>query len=643
MLIDTVDRIKKLLFGTIEPKFNFVKEAKSYMAAFPLIAQSLVDQSGKKIQLRQYNGGLGCTDGKTIYITPTPMPKNASDVKSFLLFMSLKMGLIHHEIGHVNHTDFTVKRTKDEFQNHIEGIVEDIRQELLHMAKFPASRKYLDALELAMIELGYTQDLPDDAAPINVFTAWLYYKLRCEYSGQQFFQSYLDSTQVVFEQTFGKAIRPRLELLVAQVPGLKSTQEASDLAEEIRTLVVHELKAQQKQAQQQQKKQQQQQQQQKDQQQGQGQGDDSQPEQGNASDDDSDDSTPSPQPPQGQVQASPDASNAPQQTTADDDTSQDQSGQGAGGQQDQQDAQDPMQQTLQNLKDMLDGKDADQAKGDKDALIKKALEDLAQDLVKHGADVLEEDYEPIKAADSVVTTNSLCTTHQASITDAVSVVSRLSSGMRKQLQANSMDKVSRGIRGNKIDTKALLRVPMGDARIFKRIHRAKKLETAVTIMTDISGSMSGRKIQLANQAIYATACAIERLPGCKISVGTFPLFQVVLPFGMRASKNIDRFMLDSTGCTPMAEGVLMGFRMLQRRKESRKVLFVITDGEPDCRASTINTLLAASRLGIEVYAIGIQTQSVKALFENWAVINKIEDLPKVMLDMLKGQICDVAA
>lgn len=634
---DNIERIKKLLFGTTDPKFNFIKEAKQYMAAFPLIAQALVDESGKKIQLKSYRGGLGATDGKTIFIMNTPMPQDKSDIKSFLLFMALKMGLIHHEIGHINHTDFTTKRTRDPFQSHLEGIIEDIRQELLHMAKFHNARKYLDALELAMMEMGLTA-LPsadDDIPSIQVFTSWFYYKLRYEVSHQLYFKPYLDAIEPKFEETFGLGIRPELELHIAKVVSLKSTQEASDLAEDIRALVVQELKAQQKKQRQQQRKQQNQQ---------------SQPSQGSSSqpspDGDQDDSA-DPQdqgnPDQGQSQpgqnqADDSSGSGPKQNTAQDDQNDPGQPQGQGSDDQQsQDQQDPLSQTLQNLSDMLKGDGADQAIGDKDDMVRQALQSLAEQLLNDGAENFVEDFESMNATDVTPQTGELHTEKQPSVADAVGVVSRLSSQLRKQLQAQSMDKTARGTRGNKIDAKALLRVPMGDARIFKRINRAQKLETAVCIMADISGSMGGKKIKLANQAIYATACAIERLPDCKVAVGTFPFRQVVLPFGMRASKNINRFMLSVGGSTPMDEGVTMGFRMLQKRKESRKVMFVVTDGEPDNMAQTKNALLASRLLGIEVYAIGIETMSVKCVFENWSVIQNINELPKVVFDMLNGK------
>lgn len=634
---DNIERIKKLLFGTTDPKFNFIKEAKEYMAAFPLIAQALVDESGKKIQLRPYRGGLGATDGKTIYIMPTPMPKDKSDVKSFLIFMALKMGLIHHEIGHVNHTDFTTKRTRDAFQSHLEGIIEDIRQELLHMAKFQNARKYLDCLELAMMEMGLTE-LPDanaDTPSIQVFTSWFYYKLRYEVSRQLYFKPYLDAAEPIFEETFGPAIRPELELHIAKVPLLKSTQDAADLAEDIRALVLQELKAQQKKQRQQQRKQQNQQSQPS-------QGDDSQPAPNGAQDDASD---PQDQDGSQQGQSQPDpnqtddgSSTGPKQQQAKDDQNDPTQSNGQDGDDQQpQDQQDPLSQTLQNLKDMLNGDGADQAIGDKDEMVQQALQSLAEQLLQQGAVSFDEDYESMAATDVTPDTGTLRTQNQPTVADAVGVVSRLSSQLRKQLQAQSMDKVSRGVRGNKIDTKALLRVPMGDARIFKRISRAKKLETAVCIMTDISGSMDGKKIRLANQAIYATACAIERLPDCKVAVGTFPFRQMVLPFGMRASKNIKRFMLSTGGSTPMDEGVTMGFRLLQKCKEPRKVMFVVTDGEPDDVAQTKNALLASRLLGIEVYAVGIETMSVKNVFENWSVIQNINDLPKVVFDMLNGK------
>lgn len=640
---EAIDRIKALLFNAKTKKFNYIKEAKEYMAAFPLIAQSLVDKSGKKIQLRSAHGVLGMTDGTTIYVTPTPMPNSAGDLESFLIFIALKMGLIHHEIGHVNHTDFGLKRSNDQLSNHLSGLIEDIRQERVHMARFKSARKYLDALEIAMIHQGITGTLKPDAPPIHVFTSWLYYRLRYEYSGQLYFQPYLDEAQPIFEQTFGLGIVPKIENLLIQVPKLQNTQDAIDLSDEIRNLIVDEIKELEKQAKKSKKANQQQSSQANDSQSPDGQqsGDDqgtgdqqaSQQSAGQSSQSDdqpNDDGSGSDANDQNGQNADgqPQAGNNNQQQT-DDSSSANSSG---GSQTDPQPAQ-----QLANMKDMLKGKDSDQAMGDKDMLVKELLQALSDHLQQHGADLLFDNFEADEIAENPTSVYQLHTGNQSNLQEAVGVVSKLSSTLRKQLQADSLDKTSRGLRGNKILNKALLKVPLGDARIFKRIHRARRLDTAVCMMTDISGSMQGKKIELANQAIFATACAIERLPQCKVAVGTFPLNQVVLPFGMRASKNKARFMLRSTGCTPMHEGISMGFALLNRRREERKVLFVVTDGEPDSLAAAKNTLMAYRRYGIEVYAIGIQTDAVKDLFENWAVIKQIGDLPKVVFDMLKGK------
>ena len=156
---------------------------------------------------------------------------------------------------------------------------------------------------------------------------------------------------------------------------------------------------------------------------------------------------------------------------------------------------------------------------------------------------------------------------------------------------------------------------------------------------DVSGSMADyNKIGLANQALFATACALQAMPGVEVAVAAFPCRQLVLPFGGRANRERERFTLVPVGSTPMHEGVAMAHRMLSKRRNPRKLLMVLTDGEADCMGSAQATLDAAEQAGIETYGVGIMTDYVRHLFPNWAFVTNVGELPEVMLTMLKSRL-----
>lgn len=625
-------QLQDLLLGKNAGEGNLLRKAKAIAVAIPLIAQSLVDTLGKKIRLRRQTGVGGCTDGKTIWLMDTPLPKDGADVERFLLYVALKLGLVHHEVGHVNESDFSLGRLVDPLERNLEGIIEDVRQENAHIQRFKAARKYLDALSLASIQLGLNGPVGADEPPIAVFTGYLLFRLRADYRHEPHFLPLADQAETVMKDKFTRGVIVRLEALLPRFRRLQNTADAQRMAKEIASFIRDEIQA----AQQQQQQRQQQQQQQ----QAAGQSQSSSSGTGNDADQDDDQA--------GTSSASGnDSADDTDQTPSQDDNGQDAGeDQSDGTNQDEQGtdpygglSDDALEQLVQSLQDMLDGKDADKAKGDLDEAIRKQLQDLTQDLASKPLDGWSQvDLESIEAAD-LGFSGELYLGGDYALDDAVSVVSRLRARLKREMQAMSITKTSRGRHGGRIDVRVVHRAAVGDPRVFRKVNEGITVDTSVLLLCDVSGSMGDRnKIGLANQALFATACALQSMPGVEVAVAAFPGRQLVLPFGGRANREQDRFGLVPIGCTPMHEGVAMAHRLLACRRNPRKLLMVLTDGEADCMGSAQATLDAAEQAGIETYGIGIMTDYVQHLFPNWAVVQDVGQLPEVMLNMLKSRL-----
>jgi Mg-chelatase subunit ChlD len=305
------------------------------------------------------------------------------------------------------------------------------------------------------------------------------------------------------------------------------------------------------------------------------------------------------------------------------------------------DAAQPTQEAvLQALQALLDGQGMDPDAGSRDGRIRQRLEAVQQQLQQNGADVIEVDLNAIHAATQPQ--RSLNTGLTVDLDAGASQVTRLQAQLRQQLFADTRTRTGRATHGTRLHTKHLHHVAFGDARIFRTTDRGRALDTAVVLLADVSGSMNGPRIVLTDQALYATSCALEALPGIAVSVATFPGNQLVLPFGVRARRERDRFTLRSFGGTPMHEGVMMANRMLQLRKEPRKMLVVLTDGDPDCGPSSMAAISVSHRMGIEVYGLGIQTHSVDRYFNNSQVINDVTDLPSALFGLLRNRLGNAA-
>ena len=88
--------------------------------------------------------------------------------------------------------------------------------------------------------------------------------------------------------------------------------------------------------------------------------------------------------------------------------------------------------------------------------------------------------------------------------------------------------------------------------------------------------------------------------------------------------------------TPTSAGMLMAHSRLARRKERRHVMFVLTDGAPDDDRELIKAVRAVEACNVTVVGIGIGTGAVKRTFSKSIVLNRIEELPSLMISQLNA-------
>lgn len=613
---------------------NLLRKARALHSAIPLIAQTLVENSATKIHVKRHMGPGGCTDGKTIWLMDGVLPVSSKDVPRYVVYVALKIGLVHHEIGHVNATDFTINRRSIEpLANHILGIIEDVRQENVHIRANRSGRKYLDALSIATILLGLNMPVTESDTSASVITAFLLYSLRHRFRHEPHFMELAEGARTEMLNRFGRSVVVRLEAEFSRMTSLKSTADAVQLSEDLAFL----LREEQKKADQKKQRHQQLQQQlqssaastgvpddgcnvedaETDQQNGQ-EGDGSSDSSIQAGDVSPSDSS------NGAAAAAQQAGNAddPQAVSADDGEIDD---------------VDP-DVAAKSFKDLLDD-DLSSVTGDLDEKVRKKISDLNGQIKQSDpCETDEVDMQSILAGLPESTTTLKLSSGNGELKEATSAVARLSGHLKKKLQAQSIVSSSRSATGTRVIPKRLSMVPAGDPRIFRKTTGGIDTNVAVFLLGDVSSSMHGEAITVSNQALFATAMALQRITGVDVAVGAFPGKQVVLRFGERARLNEKRFNLQAHDCTPLHEGVLMAHMALRHSRRARKILIVCTDGEPDSLTQSLAALDHVVDCGIEVFGIGIKTDSVCNLFKNWAMVNSVHDLPKAMLTALSGSL-----
>ena len=209
------------------------------------------------------------------------------------------------------------------------------------------------------------------------------------------------------------------------------------------------------------------------------------------------------------------------------------------------------------------------------------------------------------------------------------------------LQAQTQRRCSIGRRGT-LHANSLHRLQVGNARVFQKESEQQGVNTAVHILLDVSGSMAGAPINLANRACYAVATALSHIRGVNPAVTAFPAATAtnsVFPIMRHGQAVPDMFDLRASGGTPLAGALWWVLQTMLSLKEQRKIILVITDGMPDNPLAANNAIGVAQKLGFEVYGLGIRDEHITHLLPHTSkVVNDLPDLVPAMFAMLQAAL-----
>ena len=205
-----------------------------------------------------------------------------------------------------------------------------------------------------------------------------------------------------------------------------------------------------------------------------------------------------------------------------------------------------------------------------------------------------------------------------------------------------------GSRG-KLDTHKLHAFLLASNKVFRQKGTRAGINTAVHILLDSSGSMHGENINLASKACFAVASALSIIPGVSMAVTAFPAKekhfkkahteQTVFPILIHKERMHNKFCVEAEGGTPMASAIWYAMVQMQQLMQKRKLILVITDGQPDSIEATQTAIQTATHHGYEVFGIGIRASYVLTLMPRYSVVIKnIDDLPNAIFTMLQNAL-----
>jgi cobalamin biosynthesis protein CobT len=216
--------------------------------------------------------------------------------------------------------------------------------------------------------------------------------------------------------------------------------------------------------------------------------------------------------------------------------------------------------------------------------------------------------------------------------------SRLRGLLAKALRRAETDEYEGGRRHGRLDRRAFAGVAAGSKEVFGKRILSDGYETDLTVLIDMSGSMSGENIKTAATFGLVVAQAASQV-GVACTVQTFG------PGGFgtvkKASDKLDDMAFGALprnvgGGTPLSVCMLKAaMQQSARAPHKRRVMFVLSDGQCDQGPWTVKAAAdyVETALGIELAHLSIGTACTKT-FRNEAAVWDTGSVTSVGLDML---------
>lgn len=584
--------------------------------ALPITAKLLADDLGLKLHFGagNFSASVDANGLKHLHIPNLPMDSTFAG--------DLALGGIVHEDSHFSFTDFSEAAVSGILKKFL-NVLEDIRCESLQIKRYPGARLILSKMVTAMVANGQFSPISENEG-LSGALWYVAYRLRAEVLGQSAMDSLAASAAAVVKPQMPGASFQRLTAMMFEVMQCQTTGDCMELAEQIITMLKEEAEnPTPPEAQDPNEKQEE--------------GNNEQPQSpqdssGAGDDGGQNDGAPGGGPDDGEGPSGSDmASDGTTGGNAGDGTeTQGGAGRGSGnGAQDDQKAK--------AMKEFLAGSNGGTSMD-------------TGDLIADALSSIDNDEPAVRLPDAIPLDRG-----SVQGEDILARLRAETNAVRRKIQAlleaKARTTLSNGRSGSRVDVKRLWRVRTGDARVFEKRIEGHKQDTALQILIDRSTSMrKADRITLACDSALAVALAMDGVQGVSTAVAAFPHVGadhkddvlVVSDFYESFRKSAGRFpSVGVAGCTPMAEAMLWSGYQLHSTNKGRKILLVVTDGQPDRSDAAAEVIGRLEASGIEVLGLGINVH-VGALFASSASIDDVGGLAVAMFGLLQERLAKAA-
>lgn len=577
----------------------------TFIRSLPVVAMAMGDKMGVKVRIQ---GSQAMTDGNTIYLPVLP----EGDESAWIL----ARGYLDHEAGHVRHTDFSV-REDTPMHKALANILEDIRIEQAMGWTYPGCAVNLRNLADHLANEGAFT--PSANKPEQLFLGWILAECRSRVLKQSALAPIAQKARGFLFKQLGTVLVNRVEVLLKRVESLSTTRQAHDLAKEILDLLRQAQHQPQQEAS------------------GQNEKNKSKSESSSGSDQEQKGDRQNDQETKGQ---SPSSESEP--------NNQGCKAAGSGRSEDPQSRLD---------KDDISGGSGSSPAASKDALKRilgkdpgsfgdlgqmtaEALHAASDQAVReNGMESMTGIY-PGEQLAKEVTCGNPPDLHQVRH-ETVALRSKLA----RLVQASKLKRSCAGRLGRLVDHRALHRLPAGDSRVFRRKEEKRAINTAVIVLLDRSGSMSGPRMELARTTVLALADVLGTIPGISVATGAFPgkegAVVSMTPFGRTASQTKENYAMTANGGTPLAQALGWARVQMAVRQERRKILLVATDGQPSNPGLVTALLERLENEGVELMGLGILDHgTTRHFFARHRTVQSLGELPEAVFGLFQEALTE---
>jgi cobaltochelatase CobT len=248
-------------------------------------------------------------------------------------------------------------------------------------------------------------------------------------------------------------------------------------------------------------------------------------------------------------------------------------------------------------------------------------------------------------------------------------VNTMKARLRRALMAAERRDWDFGREQGKLDSKRLVAGYIGAPNVYKVRKDRNEFDTAVHFLVDLSGSMGGDKIQVACESMVALAECLEGT-GIKYQISGFENPHQFSGFDFKNGGSYER--IEALACykykrweQPLTsakgtiaairnsagynnsdrDAILWAYSELKTRPEKRKILFVLSDGQPYNYKHRSTTSLEKAlksavedvrKAGVECVGIGIKDDTVLKIYGRAVSIKSVDELSGAAFNQLSN-------